>query len=178
MHFQPNLEHFEVFKSCLRHSATEAADPAITPTSDKIEGFSGEITVRSNAAGFPRNQLRIRTSAGLVWHLLCPKPLTTSTWANTLARLQHSTNKFIVVGNYIAPMLASNGMVEQRIQGKTWTEGVFETLATILRLLEIPGVRVHVKTWREELKARQQIWGKKLTANRLCQVRMNGQKEA
>ena len=31
---------------------------------------------------------------------------------------------------------------------------------------------------REELKARPLHWGKKLMANELCQVRMNGQKEA
>ena len=68
---------------------------AITPTSDKIEGFSGEAAVRSNAAGFPRDQLGTRTSAGLVLCLSCPKPLPTSTWADTLARLQHFT-KFIV----------------------------------------------------------------------------------
>ena len=40
MHFQPNSEHFGSFKTCLRHSAT---------ASDKIEGFSGEVMVRSNA---------------------------------------------------------------------------------------------------------------------------------
>eukprot|EP00731_Ephydatia_muelleri_P031072 Em0022g586a len=39
-----DLEHFGSFKSCLRHSATKAADPAVTPASDKIEGFSGEVT--------------------------------------------------------------------------------------------------------------------------------------
>ena len=92
MHLQPNSEHFRSFISCLRHSATSAADPAITPASDKIEGCSGEVTIRSNAAGFPRDQLVTRTSAGLVLHLSCPKPLTTSTWADTLAHLQHSTN--------------------------------------------------------------------------------------
>ena len=60
---------------------------------DKIERFSGEVTMRSNAAGFPRDQLGgNRTSAGLVLRLSCPKPLPTSTWADTLARLQHSTN--------------------------------------------------------------------------------------
>eukprot|EP00731_Ephydatia_muelleri_P036629 Em0294g2a len=64
-----DLEHFGSFKSCLRHSATKAADPAVTPASDKIEGFSGEVTVRSNAAGFPRNQLGTRTL--LVWCCIC-----------------------------------------------------------------------------------------------------------
>ena len=64
----------------------------ITPASDKIEGFSSEVMVRSNAAGFPRDQLGTRTSTGLVLRFSCPKPLPTSTWADTLARLQHSTN--------------------------------------------------------------------------------------
>ncbi|KAL5506495.1 hypothetical protein EMCRGX_G008150 [Ephydatia muelleri] len=70
VHFQLNAEHFGSFESCLRHSATKAADPAITPASDKIEGFSGEV-IRSNAAGFPRDQLATRTSASLVLHLSC-----------------------------------------------------------------------------------------------------------
>ena len=45
MHFQLNSEHVRSFESCLRHSATNAADPAVTPASDKIEGFSGEVMV-------------------------------------------------------------------------------------------------------------------------------------
>ena len=131
MHFQPNSEHFGSFISCLRHSATLAADPAVTSASDQIEGFSGEVMVRSNVAGFPRNQLATRTSAGLVLRLSCPKPLPTSTWADTLAHLQHSTNTSRSLGNHITPMLASNGMVAQGIQGKTWTEGAVEALSQI-----------------------------------------------
>ena len=51
VHFQPNSEHFGSLESCLRHSATKAA---ITPASEKIEGFRDEVT--SNAAA---NQLHL-----------------------------------------------------------------------------------------------------------------------
>ena len=73
------------------------------------------------------------TSAGLVSNLSCPKPLPISTWADTLAHLttlHKNITEFIGAGNYIAPMLASNGMVAQRIQRKTYFDCIFSSTDT------------------------------------------------
>ena len=45
--------------------------------------------------------------------------------------LHKHITEFIVAGNHITPMLASNGMVAQGIQGKTWTEDAVEALSQI-----------------------------------------------
>ena len=106
-----------------------------------MEGFSSDVMVRSNAVVFPKYQLRTRTSADLVLLLSCPKPLPTSTWAETFARLRHSTNSSRSLfwgrggggGKHIAPMFASNSLMAQWIQGMAWTN--FATDLSILFLL-------------------------------------------
>ena len=50
----------------MRASATDAADPAVTLASFKVVGFSGDVTVKSNAAGLPNSQFWTRMSAGRV----------------------------------------------------------------------------------------------------------------
>ena len=47
-----------------------AADPTVRPASEKKSGLSGEVTVRSKAAGLPQSQLEARMSAGHV----CRRP--------------------------------------------------------------------------------------------------------
>ena len=51
-----------------------AADPLATPASVKVVRLSGEVTVRSKAAGLPIIQFCTRISAGLLCLLSAPKP--------------------------------------------------------------------------------------------------------
>ena len=104
-----------------------------------MEGFSSDVMVRSNAVVFPKDQLRTRTSADLVLLLSYPKPLPTSTWAETFARLRHSTNTSwsLLWGETHRPhaMLASNSMVAQGIQGMAWTNFATDLSIVLLLLL-------------------------------------------
>ena len=56
MQTQPKRLHFASLVACLRASAADAADPAVTLASFKVVGFSGDVTVKSNAPGLPNSQ--------------------------------------------------------------------------------------------------------------------------
>ena len=60
--------HLASLDLCLRSSMAKATDLAVTLTSGKLLETSGDVTVKSNAAGLPIIQFSARTSAG---HLLC-----------------------------------------------------------------------------------------------------------
>ena len=67
MQTQPTRLHFASLVACLRASAADTADPAVTLASFKVVGFSGDVTVKSNAAaGLPDSQFWTRMSAGRV----------------------------------------------------------------------------------------------------------------
>ena len=67
MHTQPSSAHLESLALCFLSSAAKAADPVVTLASGKLLAVSGDVTVKSNAAGFPIIQFAARTSAGRVW---------------------------------------------------------------------------------------------------------------
>eukprot|EP00731_Ephydatia_muelleri_P021616 Em0014g207a len=67
IHNQPNSLHFTSLASRFLSSVACAAAPAVTPASDIMFEFSGEVTDMSQAAVFPRAQLEMRTSAGREW---------------------------------------------------------------------------------------------------------------
>ena len=64
MHTHPSSAHFESLALCFLASANRAEDPHLTPASVKVIGLSGEVIVRSKAAGLPSCQLLTSTSAG------------------------------------------------------------------------------------------------------------------
>ena len=64
MHTHPSSAHFESLSLCFLASANRAEDPHLTPASVKVIGLSGEVILRSKAAGLPRCQLLTSTSAG------------------------------------------------------------------------------------------------------------------
>ena len=51
MHTHPSSAHFESLALCFLASANRAEDPHRTLASVKVIGLSGEVTVRSKAAG-------------------------------------------------------------------------------------------------------------------------------
>ena len=61
MHTQPNSAHMELLALCFHSSAAKAADPAVTLASGKLIEVSSDVTVISNAAGFPIIQFAART---------------------------------------------------------------------------------------------------------------------
>ena len=63
---------------CFWTSADAAADPPVNPASAMTFELSGEITVRSRAAGLLQNQLGTKMSAGLVRRLSWLNPLPAS----------------------------------------------------------------------------------------------------
>ena len=71
----PSSSHFGSFSMCFR---TSADDPPVNPASTITFELSGEITVRSRAAGLLRNQLGTKMSAGLVRRLSWLNPLPAS----------------------------------------------------------------------------------------------------
>ena len=54
MRAQPSSEHLASLEACFLCSEIWADDPAVTHASLRVIGFSGDVTVRSKAAGFPR----------------------------------------------------------------------------------------------------------------------------
>ena len=79
MHTHPSSAHLGSLALCFLASATRAEDPNLTLASVKVAGLSGEVIVRSKAAGLPRCQLLTSTSAGRECSLSRPRPLPTST---------------------------------------------------------------------------------------------------
>ena len=59
MHTQPSS--VELLALCFLSSAAKAADPAVTLASGKLIEVSSDVTVISNAAGFPIIQFAART---------------------------------------------------------------------------------------------------------------------
>ena len=57
MHTQPSSAHLESLALCFLSSPAKAADPAVTLASGKLLEVSGDVTVKSNAAGFPSSSL-------------------------------------------------------------------------------------------------------------------------
>ena len=47
MHVHPSSEHFLSLAECFLSSVATAADPAVTPASERLDGLSGDLTVRS-----------------------------------------------------------------------------------------------------------------------------------
>ena len=92
MHTQPSSAHLESLALCFLSSAAKAADPAVTLASGKLLEVSSDVTVKSNAAGFPIIQFAARTSAGRVWRSSDAEPYPTSTWALMQALLHDSAN--------------------------------------------------------------------------------------
>ena len=72
--------HLRSLTPCFRTSAAIAADPLATPASVKVVRLSGEVTVRSKAAGLPIIQFCTRISAGRLCLLSAPKPQPTSSY--------------------------------------------------------------------------------------------------
>ena len=64
MDTQPSSAHLASLAQCFVSSATKAADPAVTLASGKMLETSGDVTVKSKAAGLPSIQFVARTSAG------------------------------------------------------------------------------------------------------------------
>ena len=68
-----------------------------------------------------------------VWYCVCMPKATANfdlgRYISSPTTLHKHVTEFIVAGNHIAPMFASNSMVAERIQGKTWTEGAVEALS-------------------------------------------------
>ena len=56
MHAQSSSEHLASLEACFLCSEIWADDPAVTHASLRVIGFSGDVTVRSDAAGFSRSQ--------------------------------------------------------------------------------------------------------------------------
>ena len=76
MQVHPSSEHLASLPECFfLSSAATAADPAVRPASERRDGFSGEVTERSKAAGLPQSQFEARMSAGRVCRRSCPSPL-------------------------------------------------------------------------------------------------------
>ena len=63
----PRSQHLASLVSCFWSSVAYAAAPAVTPASERILEFSGDVTDKSQAAVLPRTQLEMRTSAGQEW---------------------------------------------------------------------------------------------------------------
>ena len=57
----PRSLHLASLASCFRSSVACAAAPAVTPASERILEFSGDVTDKSQAAVLPRTQLEMRT---------------------------------------------------------------------------------------------------------------------
>ena len=66
MHVHPSSEHLASLAECFLSSAATAADPAVRPASERRDGLSGEVTVRSKAAGLPQSQLEASVRGGSV----------------------------------------------------------------------------------------------------------------
>ena len=92
IHNQPNSLHFTSLASCFLSSVACAAAPAVTPASDIMFEFSGEVTDMSQAAVFPRAQLETRTSAGREWLWSGVRLQPASTCTLKWARLHVSAN--------------------------------------------------------------------------------------
>ena len=81
MHVDPSSEHLASLAECFLSSAATAADPAVRPASERRDGFSGEVTERSKAAGLPQSQFKAKKLAGHVCRSSRPSPLPTSALA-------------------------------------------------------------------------------------------------
>ena len=90
--YHANLALGIIWKQCLLCSKTWADDPA---ASLRVIGFSGDVTVRSKAAGFPRSQFGTRTSASLVRCRHAPNHFLLQFPPPTLACLQNSKKVFL-----------------------------------------------------------------------------------
>ena len=88
MHVYPSSEHLASLAECFLSSAATATDPAVRPAAERRDGFSGEVTERSKAAGLPQNQFEAKMSAGRVYRSSRPSPLPASD-AGTMAGLKH-----------------------------------------------------------------------------------------
>ena len=76
-------------------SAADAVDPSVTLASfkdNKVVGFSGDVTVKSNAAGLPNSQFWTRMSAGRVCLPSSSRLLPASSCPLIHASLQDSQN--------------------------------------------------------------------------------------
>ena len=60
MHVHPSSEHLA---SLAEWFLSSAADPAVRPASERRDGFSGEVTERSKAAGLPQSQFEAKMPA-------------------------------------------------------------------------------------------------------------------
>ena len=72
----PSSEHLVSLPEYFLSSA--AAEPAVIPVSNRTEGFSGEVMVRSKASGLPHSQLEAWMSAGGAVEVM-PLPASTFT---------------------------------------------------------------------------------------------------
>ena len=80
MHVHPSSKHLAPSAECF--------DPAVRPASERRDGFSGEVTERSKAAGLPQSQFEAKMSAGHVCRSSRPSPLPASALALMQARWQ------------------------------------------------------------------------------------------
>ena len=92
MQTQPKRLHFASLEACLRASAADAVDPAVTLASFNVVGFSGDVSVKSNAAGLPNSQFWTRMSAGRVCLPSSSRLLPASSCPPIHASLQDSQN--------------------------------------------------------------------------------------
>ena len=66
---QPSSAHLASLARCFLSSAAKAADPAVTLASGKMLETSGDVTVKSKAAGLPSIQFVARTLLLLLSYL-------------------------------------------------------------------------------------------------------------
>ena len=92
MDTQPSSAHLASLARCFLSSATKAADPAVTLTSGKMLETSGDVTVKSKAAGLPSIKFVARTSAGHLRRSSDPYLPPTFTWTPMQA-LRHDSTK-------------------------------------------------------------------------------------
>ena len=108
--------------------------------------------MRSKAAGFPRSQFGIRTSAGQVRHSSCPKPFPTFICPPTPACLQDSKrySKLMTLHpHYIYMYMLGRGDLRDLTTGlnKMGTY-YYQTCRYLVIILRLFGIHAAVSRWR------------------------------
>ena len=113
MHVHPSSEHIASLAKCFLSSVATAADPAVRSTSERRDGFSGDVTERSKVAGLPQSQfeLRCQQDACAGSHIQVTASFCLGTDAGMMARLEHYIPELIVPGYSITTSLTCQGMV-------------------------------------------------------------------
>ena len=73
---------------CFLSSAATAADPAVRPAPERRDGFSGEVTERSKAAGMLQSHFEAKMSAGEPGEVSSPSHHLMAIWCSLGSRLR------------------------------------------------------------------------------------------